>query len=75
MVNEQFVLYVLTNDVYDNNEISDLRNDFKKQVLINSCPVLFIRNFISIDVSRRFVCNFYKKAIKNRTERKCLNLL
>ena len=40
------VLYVQTNSVHHIYGISNLHYDFKKQVLINNCSVLFIFNFI-----------------------------
>ena len=40
------LLYALTNSVYHNQEISNLHNDFKKQVLIDNCTALLICNFI-----------------------------
>ena len=46
MINMQWVLYLLTDDVYHSHGISNLHNDFKKQVLVNNCPVLFIFNLI-----------------------------
>ena len=40
-------------------EISNLHNDFKKQVLINNCPTLIIFNFIVLCIT------FMRKLLKN----------
>ena len=39
------ILYVLTNSIYCSHGISNLHQDFKKQVVIKNCPFLFICNF------------------------------
>ena len=44
----QCVLYVLTNGVYQKHRIFNLYDDFKKQVLLNDCPVLLISNLIAL---------------------------
>ena len=40
----QWLLHVLTNGIYFSHGTSNLHNDFKKQVLMNNCPVLFLCN-------------------------------
>ena len=42
MHQDMCILYGLKNGVYHSPRISNLHNDFKKQVLINNCSMLFI---------------------------------
>ena len=45
MTNVQYVLCTLTNGVYPSNQISNLHDNFKKQVWINDSLVVYICNF------------------------------